>query len=327
MPAAHRPRRSVLAVPGSSDRMLAKAQTLASDAVFLDLEDAVAPSEKAAARARIVDALATGDWRGRTVTVRINDAASPLALDDLVSVVRGLAERGRLGVLDAIMLPKVVSPADVVWLDRTLGMLEAGLGHAFADARRERADRGEPTAIGIEAQIEDPGALLRAAEIVDASARVETLVYGPGDFMAAMRVPSLTIGDADRAGGAGLLDAAFAQLAFVARSRGIQVIDGPYAVIADADGLRTTAERARAFGFDGKWVLHPAQIDVVNEVFTPSREVFERALRILEAYDAARLADADAAGAVLVDGEMVDEATRKMALVQAEIGRRAGLGG
>lgn len=301
-----RPRRSVLAVPGSSEKMLLKAQTLPVDAVFLDLEDAVAPSVKVEARGKIVSALKHGNWENKTVSVRVNDAETRWAYADVVEIVSAAGS-----YIDAIMLPKVESLKHIHWLDVLLSQLERDLGLPLGG-------------IGIEVQIEGPGGLSIVNEIAAASERVETLIFGPGDFMAAMQIPTLTIGK-NTVGGRNPIDPVFMALAVAARKHGIQVIDGPYAVINDVEGFKETAEHAAAFGFDGKWVLHPVQVDAANAIFAPGQEAYDKAESILEAYEFYRSGDGGDRGAAMLDGEMIDEASRKLALVTAEKGRRAGL--
>ncbi|WP_036280078.1 HpcH/HpaI aldolase/citrate lyase family protein [Microbacterium sp. CH12i] len=301
-----RSRRTVLAVPGSSEKMLAKAQTLDADSVFLDLEDAVAPAAKEDARAAIVKALLEGDWTGKTVTVRINDASTAWAFEDLETVVAGAGSR-----IDCIMLPKVERLADLHWLDTSLDQLE----------QRHGLERGR---IGIEVQIEGPSGLSIADELAGGSPRVETLIFGPGDFMASMQLPSLTIGE-NSLGGYAPLDTVFVLLAIAARKHGVQVIDGPYGVISDLSGFEKAAERAVAFGFDGKWVLHPSQIDAGNRIFAPQQASYDRAEQILETYAFHTSEAGGGRGAVMLGDEMIDEASRKMAEMTALKGRRAGL--
>jgi len=286
-----RVRRSCLTVPGSSPRMLEKAASLAVDEVILDLEDSVAPSAKAEARANIVTAVRLHDWGSKTIAVRLNHISSPWFHDDL-DVVRAAPE-----LWDAVMLPKVFDRAYVESVDTALTETERQAG--LSEGR-----------IGLELQIEDPLGLHRVDDLIAASSRVETLVYGPGDFMAAMQLPSLTIGVA--AGSAGVVvDAALAQLAFAARRNGIQVIDGPYAVIGDLDGFRTAAAKTAGMGFDGKWVVHPSQVDACNRAFTPDEQTYERAKALLDAYE--QSTTGAGAGAATFGGEMIDEASRKMA--------------
>ncbi|MDF2442983.1 MAG: citrate lyase subunit beta / citryl-CoA lyase [Subtercola sp.] len=301
-----RPRRSCLAVPGSSEKMLVKAQGLAVDEVFLDLEDSVAPGAKTEARSRVVSALKEGDWQGKTVVVRINDAETPWAYEDLLAVVQGAG-----ALIDCIMLPKVEKLAHILWLDTSLGQLEQSLGLPLGG-------------IGIEVQIEGPAGLSIVDQIAGASERIETLIFGPGDFMASMQLPTLTIGQTD-IGGYNPLDPVFMSLAIAARKHGIQVIDGPYGVIGDLDGFALAAQRAVAFGFDGKWVLHPSQVELANTIFSPRQESYDRAELILQAYDYHRSDEGGARGAVMLGSEMIDEASRKMALVTALQGRKAGL--
>jgi citrate lyase subunit beta/citryl-CoA lyase len=302
MPA--RLRRSVLAVPGSNPRMMEKAASSAADEVFLDLEDACAPLEKPGARAKVVEALQTHDWGRKTRVVRINQVTSQFAFDDLGEVVGGAGD-----VLDCIMVPKVRNAGDVAFVDRALLQLEAT--HGLPVGR-----------IGIEAQIEDAEGLMRAEEIAFASERLETLTYGPADFSAAMQFPSLTVANNyDYPGD--IFHYVLFKLAVAARAAGIQVIDGPYLLIRDLEGFRAAASRAAALGYDGKWVLHPGQIDPANEVFTPSQVDFDKAARILEAYKHAT--EVERKGAVMLGDEMIDEASRKMALQFYTRGVAAGL--
>jgi citrate lyase subunit beta/citryl-CoA lyase len=298
-------RRSVLACPGSSEKMMAKAAASAADEVFLDLEDACAPLEKPAARGRVVAALRTHDWGGKVRVVRINQVSSQYAYHDLLEVVEGAAD-----ALDCIMVPKVQNPGDVAFVDRGLTQLELVLGL-------------EPGRIGIEAQIEDPQGLENAYAIATASPRVETLIFGPADFSAAMQLPALTVagGSPDYPGD--IFHFVLFRLAVAARAAGIQVIDGPYLAIRDVAGYALAARRAAALGYDGKWVLHPGQLDACNAAFTPSQEQFERAAAILEAYRQAT--DVERRGAVMLGDEMIDEASRKMATQFYARGVAAGL--
>jgi citrate lyase subunit beta / citryl-CoA lyase len=297
-----RARRTCHAVPGSSERFLAKAAELAADEVFLDLEDAVAAGEKDRARALVVAALRERRFAAPTVVVRVNGTDTPHYYRDLVAVVEQAGDR-----LDAVMLPKVRTPGDVEMTDKLLGQIELAVGL-------------EPGRIGIEAQIEDAGGLLACEAIAAASPRMETLVFGPGDYSAAVGIPITTIGGAPEGYPGDHLNYVYSRLVVAARAAGIQAIDGPYAAVRDLDGLRSRARLARALGLDGKWTIHPGQIEVVNEVFTPAREEWERAEAMLAAYDRA------GTGAAIFDGEMIDEANRKMAARLAQQGRAAGYG-
>ena len=298
-----RSRRSCHAVPGSSERFLAKAPQLDADEVFLDLEDAVAPDEKDGARERVIEALRTLDFGQRTVVVRVNGTDTPHYYRDLIAVVEQAGAH-----LDAIMLPKVRTPGDVEMTDKLLTQVE--FAHGLEVGR-----------IGIEAQIEDAAGLLACEAIAAASPRMETLVFGPGDYSAAVGIPITTIGGAPEGYPGDHLNYVYSRLVVAARAAGIQAIDGPYARVGDDDGLRERARLARALGMDGKWTIHPGQIAVVNEVFSPTREEWERAEAMLAAYEDAHRAGR---GAAVFEGEMIDEANRKMADRIAQSGRAAG---
>jgi len=303
-----RPRRSCLAVPGSSPKMLDKAQGLAVDQVFLDLEDSVAPLAKESARDNIVAALTTGEWGQRLRVVRVNDLTTAWTYRDVVTVVEGAGH-----ALDAIMLPKVQGPDQVAWLDLTLTQIEKTMGLQVGR-------------IGIEAQIEDARGLIAVDAIAGASPRVETIIFGPADFMASINMKSLVVGE--QPPGYDVGDAyhhILMSILLAARAHDLQAIDGPYLQIRDVDGFRRVAGRSAALGFDGKWVLHPGQVDAANEVYSPRQGDYDHAEAILAAYEAATSAQGGARGAVMLGEEMIDEASRKMALVVAAKGRAAGM--
>ena len=299
-----RPRRSCLSVPGSSPKMLAKAPSLPADEVFCDLEDSVAPDEKESARRNVVEALAANDWGDKTVVVRINAVDTRWAYRDVIEVVEGAGEH-----LDCLMVPKVQSPGDVEFVDNLLRMIEETRGLAHR--------------IGIEAQIENGPGLTLIDDIAHASDRLETLIFGPGDMAAAMGMPSLTVGEVIDAYPGDHWHWILMRILVAARTAGLQAIDGPYAKIRDLDGYREVARRSQILGFDGKWVLHPGQIDVANEVYAPSQAEYDRAEAILAAY--AQATGTDRLGAVMHGDEMIDEASRKMAEVTALRGRAAGM--
>jgi len=302
---AYQARRSCLSVPASSERFLAKARGLAVDEVMLDLEDSVAPAAKPEARALAVAALKAGGWDGKLVAVRVNDAGTQWAYQDVIAAVTGAP-----GAVDSLILPKVSSPAAVIWLDLLLGQLEAEAG----------LERGRTR---IEVQIEDAAGLAAVEAIAAASPRLVSLVFGPADFMASIGMRSLTVGGQPEGYAFDAHHYALMRMLVAAKANGLQAIDGPYAKIGDAAGLRAAATSVAALGFDGKWVLHPGQVDVVNEVFTPSAADYARAIRILDAYQQAT--EVDRRGAVMLDDEMIDEASRKMALAVAAKGAAAGL--
>jgi citrate lyase subunit beta/citryl-CoA lyase len=298
-----RSRRTCHAVPGSSERFIAKAVGLEADEIFLDLEDAVAPGEKDSARERVIEALRTLDFGDKTVVVRVNGTDTPHFYKDLIAVVE---QAGRQ--LDAVMLPKVRTPGDVEMTDKLLTQIELAGGL-------------EVGRIGIEAQIEDATGLIACEAIAAASARMETLIFGPGDYSAAVGIPITTIGAAPEGYPGDHLNYVYSRLVVAARAAGIQAIDGPYGRVGDEEGLRSRAVLARALGLDGKWTIHPGQIDVINEVFSPDRASWERAESMLAAYEQAQR---NGAGAAVFEGEMIDEANRKMAERIAFAGRAAG---
>ncbi|WP_026343342.1 CoA ester lyase [Nocardia sp. BMG111209] len=301
-------RRSVLAVPGSNPRMIEKAKGLAADEIFLDLEDAVAPAAKAAARANIVAALVSPGWGEQIRVVRVNDWTTQWTYADVIAVVEGAGRE-----LDAILLPKVTDAGQVRALDLLLTQLEKAGGLA-------------PGSIGIEPQIENALGLRNIDAIATASPRVQTLVFGPADFMASINMRTLVVGEQPEGYEPG--DAyhhILMTILLAARAHGLQAIDGPYLQIRDLDGFRRAAGRTAALGFDGKWVLHPTQIDAANEIFSPRQADYDHAEQILDAY-AHHTSDAGGArGAVMLGDEMIDEASAKMAQVIAAKGRAAGM--
>src|SRR5580692_10262479 len=305
MERAYRVRRSCLAVPASSERFISKARGLPADEVFLDLEDAVAPGAKVQARANAAIAVG-GDWGGRLVAVRVNDAATQWAHRDVLDVVSG-------GRVDAVILPKVTSPDHVVWLDLLLGQVEREAG---LPAGRT----------GIEAQIEDARGLAAVDAIAAASPRLEALVFGPADFMASVGIRSLDVGGQPEGYvGGDAYHYALMRILIAARAHGVAAIDGPYLKVRDVDGFRRVAGRSAALGYDGKWGLHPDQIAAGNEIFSPRQDEYDHAELILEAYEWHTSAAGGARGAVMLGDEMLDEASRKMALVIAGKGRAAGM--
>ncbi|HSF26128.1 MAG TPA: CoA ester lyase [Actinomycetes bacterium] len=303
-----RPRRSCLAVPGSSTKMLGKAKGLGADQVFLDIEDSVAPLAKAQARANIIAALTEGGW-GQTVrTVRVNDWTTQWTYRDVVDVVEGAGAH-----LDAIMLPKVQNAEQVVALDLLLTQIETAMGL-------------EVGRIGIEAQIENARGLVEVDAIAEASPRLETIIFGPADFMASINMKSLVVGE--QPPGYDVGDAyhyILMRLLMAARANDLQAIDGPYLQIKDVDGFRRVAARSAALGFDGKWVLHPGQLEACNEAYSPRQDDYDHAELILDAYAWHTSEAGGARGAVMLGDEMIDEASRKMAQVVAAKGRAAGM--
>ncbi|WNV82441.1 CoA ester lyase [Umezawaea sp. Da 62-37] len=303
-----RPRRSCLAVPGSSQKMIDKARTLPADQVFLDLEDACAPLAKPDARKTIVASLNEGGWGERVRVVRVNDWTTEWTYRDVTEVVEGAGAN-----LDCLMLPKVQTAEQVHALDLLLTQIEKTMGY-------------EVGRIGIEAQIENALGLVNVNAIATASPRVETIIFGPADFMASINMKSLVVGE--QPPGYDVGDAyhyILMQILMAARANDLLAIDGPYLQIRDVEGFKRVAGRSAALGFDGKWVLHPGQIDAANETYSPLQEDYEHAENILDAYEYFTSEAGGRRGAVMLGDEMIDEASRKMALVISAKGRAAGM--
>jgi len=300
------PRRSCLSVPGSSEKMLAKGPTLPADMVFLDMEDSVAPLEKEAARVKVVDAIKNQDWGEKILCVRVNAWDTQWTYGDIIEVVGGAGER-----LEEIMLPKVQSAAEVVAMDLLLTQVEKNVGLPIGH-------------IGIEAQIETAQGLINVNEICAASSRLETVILGPVDFSASMEMPSLSGGLQIPEYPGDYFHYVFMKILMAGRANGLQVIDGPYVKVRDSEGFRDFCTRTQILGFDGKWALHPDQVTILNEMFSPTQAQFDRANDILDAYEEATTTG-DRKGAVMFGDEMIDEASRKVAIKLVSRGERAGL--
>jgi citrate lyase subunit beta / citryl-CoA lyase len=299
------PRRSCMSSPGSNERFLAKAPTVPADMSFLDLEDSVAPLEKEAARAKVADAIKNLPWDDRVLCVRINAWDTEWTYGDVIEVVGHAGER-----LDELMLPKVQTAAEVVALDLLLSQVEKKSGIPVGH-------------IGIEAQIETTRGLINVEEICAASPRLETIIFGPADFAASMEMPVLTGGVAIPEYPGDHFNYVFSKILMAGRANGLQVIDGPFLKVRELDSLREFSQRTRVLGYDGKWALTPDQVVVLNEVYSPTQEQFDRAWDILDAYRKAT--EDDRSGAVMFGDEMIDEASRKMATKFVVRGERAGL--
>jgi citrate lyase subunit beta/citryl-CoA lyase len=272
---------------------------------FLDLEDSVAPNEKVAARAKVVDAIRNQEWDERVLCVRVNAWDTAWTYGDVIEVVGKAGPR-----LDEIMLPKVQRAADVVALDLLLTQVEKNAGLPVGH-------------IGIEAQIETARGLINVDEICAASPRLETIIFGPADFAASIEMPVLTGGVAIPEYPGDHFNYVFSRILMAGRANGLQVIDGPFLKVRELDALREFSMRTRMLGYDGKWALTPDQALVLNEVYSPTQEQFDKAWDILEAYHVAT--EENKTGAVMFGDEMIDEASRKMATKFVTRGTRAGL--
>ncbi|WP_207840064.1 HpcH/HpaI aldolase/citrate lyase family protein [Williamsia soli] len=280
-------RRSVLTTPASNDRMLAKAASSAADYVILDLEDSVAVGEKSSARVAACAAIGDLDWGRKVIGVRVNSVGTPWVLDDLLTVARAAGAK-----LDVVVIPKVRSAADVQFVSAVLDHVELESQHS----------------IGLEVLIEEAAAVVNISHISNASPRLETVTFGPGDYAASLRaiLPGPGAADAEKA------HATFARQSIVvaARAAGAIPIDGPYADFRDLGGFAEEARLSRASGFAGKWVIHPSQIEAANAAFTPTRGEADRARLICETYEEAIRAGS---GAVAVEGKMIDAADVRIA--------------
>jgi citrate lyase subunit beta/citryl-CoA lyase len=299
------PRRSCLSTPGSSDRFLAKAPTAIADFSFLDLEDSVAPKEKVDARAKVVNAIRTLPWDDRVLCVRVNAWDTPWTYGDVIDVVGRAGDR-----LDEVMLPKVRRASDVVALDLLLSQVESNAGLL-------------PGHIGIEAQIETAEGLINVEEICAASSRLESIVFGPADFAASIGMPVTTIDHTIHHAPSNPFSYVFAKILMAGRANGLNVIDGPFLKVRDLEALRYAASITASYGFDGKWALTPDQALVLNEVYSPSQELFDKSLAILNAYKVAT--EENRTGAVMFGDEMIDEASAKIAHSFVARGERAGM--
>ena len=307
-PAVARLNRSELAVPGSRPELFEKAAASAADVVFLDLEDSVVPDDKATARNNVIGALREIDWGAKTISVRINGLDTPYMYRDVIEVVEQAGDK-----LDLIMIPKAGNASDIYTVDVLVSQIEAAKGFG----RR----------IGFEILIETALGMKNVNDIAGASRRNECLHFGSADYAASTKARTTTMGgvnadysvlaDADGDGARAvhwgdMWHYALCRLVVAARAHGLRPVDGPFGDFSDADGLRAAAKRAAVLGCEGKWTIHPSQIAIVNEVFTPADEELVNAERIIEAMAEARR---QGKGAVALDGRMIDIASIKQAEV------------
>ncbi len=292
--ASDRLERSMLYVPASRPNMIEKAAASDADAVCIDLEDAVTVDEKSGSRANVVRAFRELDFGRKLKAFRINGLDSPFAYRDLIEVVEEVGDR-----IDVVMMPKAHLPQDV----RFVCMLLTQIEHA----------RGFTRQIGLEVQIESAKGFLWVREIAEASPRLQALIFGPGDYSATMQMPVANIGELDENDHlypGHRWHAVMHAVVAAARANGLRAIDGPYAGYRDTSGLERSSRIARVMGFDGKQCIHPSQLSVVNEIFSPSAEEVARAKAVVKAYEEAAKAGR---GAIGKDGKMIDYANIRMA--------------
>ncbi|MBQ61025.1 MAG: CoA ester lyase [Gammaproteobacteria bacterium] len=287
MPRPQRLRRCQLSVPGSSEKMITKAANLELDHVFLDLEDAVAPNAKAAARGTIVQGLNELEWKPKTVCVRVNDVETEYCHEDIIEVVTGAA-----GKIDTIMLTKAKTAHDVLFVHMLLDQLEKKLG------LRDR--------IGIECLIEEVEGMMNVNEIAACSDRLECLIFGMGDYSASQGMNLNSIGSDGGGYPPDIWHYPRYQLTIACRANGVDPVDGPFADFNDPDAFRTECERSDVLGMVGKWAIHPSQIEIAQDVFSPTQDAVDSARKQQQAYEEAK---EQGLGAISVDGVMVDQAS------------------
>ena len=301
--------RSELAVPGTNDRAIEKAPTLGADVVFLDLEDAVAPDDKERARANVIEALGARDWSDCSISVRINGLDTHWCYRDVVDVVEARGD-----VLETLLVPKVGAPSDVEFVATLLDQIEQRNGW-------------EAGRIGIHILIETAAGMANVEAIARARPdRLEAMVFGVADYAASVQARTTNIGGAnpdysvltDPGPQTGAREIhwgdqwhfGISRMVAACRAHGLRPIDGPFGDLADAEGYRSAAHRAAALGCEGKWAIHPSQIELANEVFTPTEAEIDHARRILRAMEQGAK---EGKGAVSLDGRLIDAASIRMA--------------
>jgi len=287
-------RRSILSVPANREKMVRKAFGLPADVIMLDLEDSVPVDEKDNARGVVVEALRSGEWGDRVRSFRMNGMDTPYAYRDVIDVVESAGDR-----LDVIVIPKVNDPAEVRAVDYLLTQIEAR--------------KGFPGRIGIEASIETAEGMLRAGEIAFSSPRLEALVFGVADYGASLTRPSRGVsghGDAEAFYPGHRWHFPLSRMVMAAKAAGLAAVDAPYGDTKDHEGLRRSCLMSAALGYDGKWAIHPDQLPILNEIYSPSPEDVARSERLLAAYEEARRRGE---GSLALDGKMVDAASIRLA--------------
>ncbi len=292
-PAPTRLQRSELAVPGSNPALFEKALNSEVDYIFLDLEDAVAPGDKEQARVNVIQALRDLDWRGagKTISVRINGLDTHYMYRDVVDLMEQAGDR-----LDTILIPKVGVPADVYMVEAMVNQVEQG--------------KGFETRVGLEALIETALGMANVEAIAAYGGRLEALHFGVADYAASNRARTVNIGGLNPDYPGDQWHFALSRMTVACRAHGLRAIDGPFGDFKDPEGYRAAARRAAALGIEGKWAIHPSQIELANEIFSPPEAEVDRARRILKELE---VAAAEGRGAAAVDGKMIDAASARMA--------------
>lgn len=287
-------RRSILSVPANREKMVQKAFTIPADVIMLDLEDSVPIEEKDEARKRVVTTFVEQDWGGRVRSYRINGMDTPFAYRDIIDIVEAAGSH-----IDVIVVPKVNDAAEIKAIDYLLTQIEM------------RMAISKP--IGLEASIETASGMLRVEEIAFSSPRLEALVFGVADYAASLTMMSKGLsghGDREEFYPGHRWHYPLSRMAMTAKAAGLSVIDAPYGDYKDEDGLRRSCLLSAALGFDGKWAIHPNQLQTINAIYTPSPEDIERSQRILDAYEEAKR---QGCGSLAIDGKMIDAASIRIA--------------
>ena len=292
-PRKSRLHRSELAVPGSSPKMFEKAITSNADVIFLDLEDAVSPQDKIPSRQNIIKAIKEMNWKekGKTISIRINSLDTHYMYRDVIEIVEEVGEK-----IDTILIPKAGSSSDVYMVDCLLTQIE--------DNKKFK------NKIGIECLIETALGMSNIKEIAKSSKRLEALHFGVADYAASLKARTVIIGGLNPDYPGDQWHHGLSQLVMTCRAYGLRAIDGPFGDFNDKDAYIASAKRAAAIGFDGKWAIHPSQIDLANEVFSPPEKEVNKAIRILEELEKAAN---EGKGAAQLDGRMIDAASARMA--------------
>ncbi|MBB6304784.1 HpcH/HpaI aldolase/citrate lyase family protein [Rhizobium leucaenae] len=285
--------RSELAVPGSNPDMIEKAANSDADYIFLDIEDAVAPPDKERARANIVKALNQIDWRGRgkTISVRINGLDTHYMYRDVVDLMEQAGDR-----IDTLLVPKVGVPADLYMVEAMVNQIEIAKGYK--------------TRVGLEALIETALGMANVEAIASFGSRLEALHFGVADYAASLKARTVNIGGLNPDYPGDQWHFGLSRMTVACRAYGLRAIDGPFGDFSDPDGYKAAARRAAALGIEGKWAIHPSQIALANDIFSPPEKEVDRARRIIEAL---KLAESQGKGAASLDGKMIDAASERMA--------------
>jgi citrate lyase subunit beta / citryl-CoA lyase len=288
-------KRAILAVPGSSEKMITKARRIDVDEIFLDLEDSVSPTEKSLARSKVVEALLEGNFKTKEIAVRVNEQNTKVGVEDVSAIVLRAGKD-----FNSLILPKVEGADQIIELAKRLSYLEKSANLIIGS-------------IKIQIQIESALGLSNVTSIASSSERISSLIFGPGDFAASLGMQVVNIGENPiNYPGTDAYNYILMSILIAARANGLLAIDGPYSDISNVEGLKNRSDLSASLGYDGKWVIHPGQIETVNAAFTPSQQSFDHATKMIGHFNQENDLQ-NQSGAFLFEGKMIDEASRKMA--------------